>query len=89
MQEWEDEQEIQLLVARALDLVQAEFSPKIWQVWHLLMVEKVPAPEVAVKLGMKPNAVHLAKSRVLRRLREWLAGFIDWLPWLREPPMPE
>ena len=34
-------------------------------------------PAVAAELGTTPNAVYLAKSRVVRRLRETLTGFLD------------
>jgi RNA polymerase sigma-70 factor (ECF subfamily) len=36
-----------------------------------------PAAEVAAELGITLNAVYLAKSRVLRRLRAELHGLLD------------
>jgi RNA polymerase sigma-70 factor (ECF subfamily) len=35
------------------------------------------APVVAAELGMTPNAVFIAKSRILSRLRAEAAGLID------------
>jgi RNA polymerase sigma-70 factor (ECF subfamily) len=35
------------------------------------------AADVALELGISENAVHLAKGRVLRRLRQELAGLLD------------
>jgi len=67
----------QQLVARALELMQAEFQPNTWKAcWEFVVVGR-PAAEVARQLGMSENAVHLAKARVLRRLRKELEGLLD------------
>ena len=36
-----------------------------------------PTDEVAAELGLTPNAVLIAKSRVLKRLRHKAEGLID------------
>ena len=41
------------------------------------MVEGRPAAEVAARLGLSENAVWIARSRVLRRLRQELAGLLE------------
>lgn len=65
------------LVQRTLKLMQAEFSPPMWQAcWETVMNAK-PAADVAKDLGITVNAVYLAKSRVLRRLRTILDGLLD------------
>jgi RNA polymerase sigma-70 factor, ECF subfamily len=62
------------LAVRALELMQAEFQPATWKAcWECAAVGR-PAVEVAAELGMSINAVYLATSRVLRRLRQELAG---------------
>lgn len=67
----------QQLVARALELMKAEFQPATWQAcWEFVVVGR-PAADVARQLGMTENAVHLAKGRVLRRLRKELEGLLD------------
>jgi RNA polymerase sigma-70 factor (ECF subfamily) len=67
----------QHLVARALELMQAEFQPTTWKAcWEFVVVGR-PAAEVARQLGISENAVHLAKARVLRRLRRDLEGLLD------------
>jgi RNA polymerase sigma-70 factor, ECF subfamily len=54
--------------------MQAEFQPATWKAcWECAAVGR-PAAEVAAELGMTVNAVYLATSRVLRRLRQELAG---------------
>lgn len=67
----------QQLVARALELMQAEFQPTTWKACWEFVVAGRPAAEVGRQLGISENAVHLAKGRVLRRLREELAGLLD------------
>ena len=67
----------QYVVKQALELMQAEFQPETWKAcWEYMIVGK-PAEAVAKELGLTVNAVYLAKSRVLSRLREELAGFLD------------
>lgn len=67
----------QYLVARAVELMQAEFEPKTWQACWRLVVMGRPGAEVAQELGMSVNAVYLAKSRVLAALRSELEGLWD------------
>jgi RNA polymerase sigma-70 factor, ECF subfamily len=67
----------QHLVKRALELMQAEFSTKMWKaVWEHLVNDR-PATEVAAELGIAVGTVYVAKSRVLSRLREELEGLLD------------
>jgi RNA polymerase sigma-70 factor (ECF subfamily) len=65
------------LVARALELMQTEFQPTTWQACWQFVVMGRPAAEVARQLRISENAVHLAKGRVLRRLRRELQGLLD------------
>jgi RNA polymerase sigma-70 factor (ECF subfamily) len=67
----------QQLVARALELMQEEFKPTTWKACWEFVVAGRSAAEVAAQLGISENAVHLAKGRVLRRLRKELAGLLD------------
>lgn len=61
-----------ILVRAALDALNAEFEPPTWKAFWRVAVDGQPAAQVAEELGMTSNAVYLAKSRVLRRLREEL-----------------
>jgi RNA polymerase sigma-70 factor (ECF subfamily) len=65
------------LVQQALRLIEAEFEPITWQACHEYLVHGRPAAEVARELGITPNAVYLAKVRVLARLRRDLDGLLD------------
>jgi RNA polymerase sigma-70 factor (ECF subfamily) len=51
-------------------VVQPAFAPPTWEAFRRFAIEGVPAEQVAVELGLTVNAVTLAKSRILRRLRE-------------------
>lgn len=57
---------------RGLELIRAEFESRTWQAFWYVTVEGRAAKDVAADLGVTPAAVRLAKSRVLRRLREEL-----------------
>jgi len=71
------EEEKQGLLRHALELLQAEFEPRTWQAfWKIVVEEKAPA-DVAAELGMSKGAVYVAKSRVLKRLREEFAGLLE------------
>jgi RNA polymerase sigma-70 factor (ECF subfamily) len=64
------------VVRRALALLQSEFQPVTWTAfWEHGYCER-PAAAVAEQLGITVNAVYLAKSRVLRRLRLELEGLL-------------
>jgi RNA polymerase sigma-70 factor (ECF subfamily) len=66
-----------VLVAQAGRLVRDEFAEPTWRAFWATAVEGKPAAEVAAELGLTPNAVYLARSRVLARLRTELAGLLD------------
>jgi RNA polymerase sigma-70 factor (ECF subfamily) len=72
-----EEEYRQYLVGRALALMKAEFQPATWKACWEFVVAGRRADAVARELGISVNAVYLAKSRVLRRLREELAGLLD------------
>jgi DNA-directed RNA polymerase specialized sigma24 family protein len=75
--EADEEHDSALIVRRAAELLQHEFEQRTWQAfWQAAMAERTAA-EIAAELGMTTNAVYLAKSRVLRRLREELANMLD------------
>jgi RNA polymerase sigma-70 factor, ECF subfamily len=60
------------VVGRALELIRGEFEERTWRAFWLTAVEDRVPKEVAIELRMSPGAVRVAKSRVLRRLREEL-----------------
>ena len=66
-----------VLVARAARLIQADFNAATWQAFWATAVEDRAVPEVAAELGLSANAVYLARSRVLHRLRAELDGLLE------------
>lgn len=74
---WTDDERTaaeQGVVSRALELIRAQFEPTTWQAFWIATVENRTAAEIAAQLGLTKHAVHQAKYRVLRRLREELDG---------------
>lgn len=67
----------QHLTMRALQLMQADFEPATWKACWEHAVCGRPAADVARDLDLTVNAVYLATSRVLRRLRQELAGLLE------------
>jgi RNA polymerase sigma-70 factor, ECF subfamily len=60
------------LLSRALELIRSEFEDRTWQAfWGVVAEDRSPA-DVSVALGLSVNAVYVARSRILRRLREEL-----------------
>ncbi len=58
------------VVERLLAVVQPDFNATTWEAFRRFGVDRVPAGRVAEALGLSENAVILARSRVLKRLRE-------------------
>lgn len=62
-----------------LSRVEAEFEPKTMAAFRMHVLDQVDARDTAQRLEMSPRAVYIAKSRVLRRLREEAADWFDEL----------
>ncbi len=74
--EW-DREHNRGLMRRLLELVEPEFQPNTWRAFRLLVLEGRPAVDAAAELGLSVNAVLIAKSRVLQRMRREANGLID------------
>jgi RNA polymerase sigma factor (sigma-70 family) len=57
--------------------VQGDFDAVTLQAFRRHALEGEPAAHVALGLGLTPNAVLLAKSHVLKRLRQEVAGLVE------------
>jgi RNA polymerase sigma-70 factor, ECF subfamily len=68
--------DVSALYQRALLLVQHQVENRTWTAFWQATVESRATAEVAAELGISPNAVRLAKSHVLRRLREEMGELI-------------
>lgn len=67
----------QYVVNRALELMRTEFEESTWKACWECVVNDRRGDEVAQELGLTINAVYVAKSRVLRRLRHELEGLFE------------
>lgn len=74
--EW-DRQHDRFVVRRLLSVVQGDFALSTWQAFEKFAIQGISVNVVAAELGLTENAVLLAKSHVLQRLREEAAGLID------------
>jgi RNA polymerase sigma-70 factor (ECF subfamily) len=72
-----DEEHDRHVARRLLELLEPDFEPTTWQAFRMLMLEGLETREVAGRLGITPNAVRIAKSRVLSRFRQEVEGLID------------
>jgi RNA polymerase sigma factor (sigma-70 family) len=72
-----DEQHDRHVLHSLLDLVQMEFTDTTWRAFRRLVLDGIPARIVAVELEITVNAVLIAKSRVLARLRQEACGWLD------------
>ncbi len=64
------------LVRRGLESIRGEFAARTWHAFEALAVAERPVADVAAELGLTVGAVYMARSRVLKRLREELEGLL-------------
>jgi len=74
--QWDREHD-QHIAAKAMQRVQGDFAPATWHLFRRQVLDGVGPAEAAAELGVSRNAALLAKSRVLKRLRAEVAGFVD------------
>lgn len=73
---WDEEHDAYLL-ARLLTKVEDEFRPNTFNAFQRLAIKNESVDEVAADLGITVNAAFVARSKVLKRLRQIAAGMID------------
>jgi RNA polymerase sigma-70 factor (ECF subfamily) len=72
-----NQQHDQHVARRLMELIEPHFERSTWQAFRGVFVDGKDAATVAEELGLSVNAVLLAKSRVLRRLRQESRGLTD------------
>src|SRR5262249_32648519 len=72
-----DEQHDRHVLHGLMEQVRPEFTGPTWQAFRRTALDGEPARAVAAELGRTVNAVLIAKSRVLARLRQAAAGLVD------------
>jgi RNA polymerase sigma-70 factor (ECF subfamily) len=80
----DNEMELSILFRRLMGIIRQEFEETSWQAFWRMVIEEQPVSAVAADLGMTPNAMYLAKSRILRRLRIVLEELGENIPpWVK------
>lgn len=69
------------LLHTTLDQIRPEYEPNTWKAFWETAVAGRPAADVGAEVGLSANAVYQAKFRVLRRLRQEMAGLFDDRIW--------
>lgn len=72
-----DEEHNRYVVSRLLEMIRPDFEPKTWEAFYSLVICGDRGVDVAAKLGMTPDAVYTAKSRVLQRMEVLGRGLLD------------
>ena len=74
--QWDEEHD-QVVTRRLLDWIRPQFQNTTWRAFERVAIGGESPDEVARALGMTVNAVFIAKSRVLAKLREEGKGLIE------------
>jgi RNA polymerase sigma factor (sigma-70 family) len=73
---WDEEHDAHV-IQQLLSSIEHEFTPATWQAFRRQVLDEARAAVVAAELGISVNAVLIARSRVLRRLRREARDLID------------
>ncbi|MEZ6141752.1 MAG: sigma-70 family RNA polymerase sigma factor [Zavarzinella sp.] len=73
---WDAEHD-KFVLRRLMTILKGEFSDTTWRAFELVALEGKSADEVAEMLGISTNAVFIAKSRILTRLRQEAKGMLE------------
>lgn len=60
------------LMTRVVETIRPEFKESSWRAFQLLVIDEQSPADVAAALGLSLNAVYIARSRILTRLRDEL-----------------
>ena len=73
---WEEEHDRHVL-NQLLRLAEGDFSWTTWRAFSLQVFDNFSPATAGQELGISPNAAMIAKSRVLKRLRDMAQGMIE------------
>lgn len=76
--QWDQEHD-RFVARRLLSTIEGEFEPTTWQAFRRVAYDGVKPAEAADELGISVNAVLIAKSRVMRRLRDRMRELFEQL----------
>ncbi len=72
-----NQQHDQHIANRLMKMIEPQFEAKTWLAFRRVAIDGQKAAAVAIELDMSINAVLLAKSRILGRLRQEMRGLTD------------
>ena len=72
-----DEEHDRAVMQKVIDVVKPTVQEQTWLAFERYAIADEPPSQVAAELGMSLNSVLLAKSRVLRRMRDEARGLVD------------
>ncbi|MCA9175004.1 MAG: sigma-70 family RNA polymerase sigma factor [Planctomycetales bacterium] len=78
--QWEVEHD-RFVMRRLFASLRESFEVDTWRAFERLMLDGVSAQQVAEELSITVNAVYIAKSRVLKRLRDEAEGMVNEDAW--------
>ncbi len=73
---WDREHD-EFVMKQLLQMLRSQFAANTWRAFERVALEGVASEHVAAELGITVNAVFIAKSRVMARLRQEADGLID------------
>jgi RNA polymerase sigma factor (sigma-70 family) len=73
---WEEEHD-RHIVTKLLTEIRSEFSAMTWEMFDRSVLQGLSPAQVAAELNVTRNAVFIARSRILRRLREEAGVLLD------------
>jgi RNA polymerase sigma-70 factor (ECF subfamily) len=73
---WDQEHD-RHVTRKLLEMLRGDFEATTWKAFERTALDGLPAAEAAAELGLSSNAVFIARSRVLARLRQEAAGLIE------------
>lgn len=65
------------LIEQAKTLIRKDFKDSSWRAFEMIYAEGKSPREVAERLGLSENAVYIATSRILAKIRSAVDQFID------------
>ncbi len=73
---WNEEHDREVL-QRVLRIVQQDVNPLHWRAFEAHVLEGKSTAQVSEELGINKNMIHLAKSRITKRLQTEASGLLD------------
>ena len=74
--DWDEEHD-RAVMERIVDIVKPTVQEQTWRAFQRYAIGDEPPSKVAEELGMTLNSVLLAKSRILRRMRDEAKGLVE------------